>query len=45
MPSVGDVLERSGVRIEIVEATETQVVRARLTRLHTGPEPTTLGGE
>ncbi|MHB1193385.1 MAG: hemolysin family protein [Longimicrobiales bacterium] len=45
VPTVGDALERSGVRIEIVEATETQVVRARLTRLHTGPEPTTLGGE
>jgi putative hemolysin len=45
VPSVGDALERSGVLIEIVEATETQVVRARLTRLHTGPEPTTLGGE
>ena len=45
VPGVGDALERSGVRIEIVEATETQVVRARLTRLHTGPEPTTLGGE
>ncbi|HSW30916.1 MAG TPA: CNNM domain-containing protein [Longimicrobiales bacterium] len=45
VPSVGDALERSGVRIEIVESTETQVVRARLTRLPTGPEPTTLGGE
>jgi putative hemolysin len=30
VPPVGEVLERSGVRIEIVEATETQVLRARL---------------
>ncbi len=33
VPTVGEVLERSGVRIEIVEATETQVLRARLTSL------------
>lgn len=33
VPDVGEVLERSGVRIEIVEATDTQVVRARLIRL------------
>ena len=33
VPAVGEHLERGGVHIEIVEATETQVVRARLTRL------------
>ena len=33
VPTVGEVLERSGVRIEIVEATETQVLRARLTSM------------
>ena len=33
VPTVGEVLERSGVRIEIVEATDTQVLRARLTSL------------
>jgi putative hemolysin len=45
VPAVGETLERFGVRIEIVEATDAQVLRARLTRLHTGPEPTALGGE
>ncbi len=45
VPGVGDALERCGVRIEIVEATETQVVRAKLTRLHTGPGSTALGCE
>jgi putative hemolysin len=33
VPTVGEVLERSGVRIEIVEATETQVLRTRLTSM------------
>jgi putative hemolysin len=33
VPNKGTVLERGGVRIEILEATETQVVRARLTKL------------
>jgi putative hemolysin len=33
VPSTGDRLDRAGVRIEILEATETQVLRARLTRL------------
>jgi CBS domain containing-hemolysin-like protein len=36
VPAAGETLERSGVHIEVVEATETQVVRARLTRLATG---------
>jgi putative hemolysin len=33
VPTTGTVLERGGVRIEILEATETQVLRARLTKL------------
>ena len=33
VPTAGESLERAGVRIEVVEATETQVLRARLTRL------------
>ena len=33
VPAAGEVLERAGVRIEIIEATDTQVVSARLTRL------------
>lgn len=45
VPEVGEALELAGVRIEITEATETQVVRAKLTRLHAGAEPTPLGGE
>ena len=32
VPSTGEALERAGIRIEVVEASETQVVRARLTR-------------
>ena len=32
VPAVGETLDRGGVHIEIVEATETQVIRARLTR-------------
>ncbi|MCG6956238.1 MAG: CNNM domain-containing protein [Gemmatimonadetes bacterium] len=35
VPGVGESLERAGVRIEVVEATETQVLRARITRLPT----------
>jgi putative hemolysin len=35
VPVVGESLERAGVRIEVVEATETQVLRARITRLQT----------
>lgn len=38
VPSVGEALERAGVRIEIVEATETQVLRARLTRMRAPDE-------
>jgi len=45
VPRVGETLERSGVRIEIVEATETQVVRARLTRLRPEPGATALDDE
>ncbi|MDZ7779199.1 MAG: hemolysin family protein [Gemmatimonadota bacterium] len=37
VPATGDDFERAGVRIEIVDATETQVVRARLTRLDQQP--------
>jgi putative hemolysin len=33
VPKHGDSLEQAGVRIEILEATETQVLRARLTKL------------
>lgn len=33
VPGVGASLEREGVRIEVVEATETQVLRARVSRL------------
>jgi CBS domain containing-hemolysin-like protein len=36
VPAVGEQLERAGLRIEVVEATETQVLRAKLERL--GPE-------
>ena len=34
VPTAGESLEISGIEIEILEATETQVVRARLTRTH-----------
>lgn len=37
VPATGDRLERAGVRIEIMEATETQVLRVRLTRLDEEP--------
>lgn len=37
VPATGDTLDEAGVRIEILEATETQVVRARLTRLDVEP--------
>ncbi|MGD8321800.1 MAG: hemolysin family protein [Gemmatimonadota bacterium] len=37
VPAVGESLERYGVRIEIVEATDTQVLRARLNRLPNEP--------
>ena len=37
VPATGDSFEEAGVRIEIIEATETQVVRARLTRLDEQP--------
>jgi putative hemolysin len=38
VPLTGAVFERAGVRIEILEATETQVVRARLTKLEEAAE-------
>ncbi len=44
VPSVGEALERSGVRIEVVEATDTQVLRARLTRIPTGDATRPGGG-
>ena len=37
VPATGDRLERAGVRIEIMDATETQVLRVRLTRLDAEP--------
>ncbi len=33
VPEVGEVLERAGVRVEVVDATDTQVLRVRITRL------------
>lgn len=44
VPSVGEALERSGVRIEVVEATDTQVLRARLTRASGGDSKRSGGG-
>ncbi len=35
VPDAGESLERSGVHIEVMESTDTQVLRARLTRLPT----------
>ena len=37
VPATGDRFQRAGVRIEIMEATETQVLRVRLTRLDEEP--------
>lgn len=45
VPAVGETLERAGVRIEVMEATETQVLRAKLTRLHPESGAGSLGGE
>lgn len=39
VPETGELLERGRVRIEVLEATDTQVVRARLTRLEPAGEP------
>jgi len=39
VPERGEVFERSSVSIEILEASETQVVRARLRRMHDEPRP------
>ena len=36
VPKPGEVLETAGVRIEILEASETQVLRARVTKLTEG---------
>jgi putative hemolysin len=44
VPSVGEALERSGVRIEVVEATDTQVLRARLTRTRASDTGRSGGG-
>jgi len=38
VPLTGAIFERGGLRIEILEATETQVVGARLTKLEPAPE-------
>jgi CBS domain containing-hemolysin-like protein len=38
VPGEGETLERSGVRIEVVEASETHVLRARLTKLSSAIE-------
>jgi putative hemolysin len=40
VPDSGTYFEREGVRIDILEATETQVLRARLTKLQNTGEPT-----
>ena len=40
VPGPGTYFEREGVRIDILEATETQVLRARLTKLQNTGEPT-----
>src|SRR5690554_3141234 len=45
VPAPGEVLERDGIRIEVLEATETQVLRARLRRLAPAPEAAAAGGE
>jgi CBS domain containing-hemolysin-like protein len=39
VPDAGEVLTRGGVRIEILKASETQVIRARLTRISPRGEP------
>jgi magnesium and cobalt exporter, CNNM family len=44
VPGVGTSLERSGIRIEVVEATETQVLKARVTRLEV-PSPAESNGK
>ncbi len=38
VPQDGESIKRAGVRIDVLEATETQVVRARLTRLASSDE-------
>ncbi len=44
VPERGETLERSGVNIEILEASETQVVRARLRRVHDERRPRESAG-
>lgn len=39
VPQTGEVVEREGVRIEVLRASETQVTRARLSRLAPAPGP------
>lgn len=41
VPEDGESIERAGVRIDVMEATDTQVVRARLTRLASSDERAT----
>ena len=45
VPEVGEALERDGVRIEVLEATDTQVLRARLRRTAPGGAATTRGSD
>jgi putative hemolysin len=40
VPEQGEVLERHGLEIEVLDASETQVLRARITRLSQGVEST-----
>jgi CBS domain containing-hemolysin-like protein len=44
VPAVGESLEREGIMIEVLAATETQVLRARLRRLPSVTETTESGG-
>ena len=39
VPEAGETLERDGVRIEVLEATDTQLLRARLRRIAPAGEP------
>jgi CBS domain containing-hemolysin-like protein len=44
VPEPGETVERDGITIEVLEATDTQVTRARLRRLAPVPEPGLDGG-
>ena len=39
VPEKGETLERHGVRIDVMEATETQVLRARVRKLSSATPP------